>query len=112
MGDFDPEDLEEAFRKYLGTIPARGDALPLPHVPVEFVRALPLSQRHQSWHLSDSEERGVGHIGGLAFRRWGEMTGSGPVEPLARRVQPPPAEAKWATETEACLLYTSPSPRD
>lgn len=48
------------------------------------------------WHLDDSDERGVGNIAGLAFRRWGDIHGSGPVAPLAGAVRPPPVSKHGA----------------
>ena len=42
--------------------------------------ALTVGAGLQVWHLEDSEERGIGHLGGLAFRRWGDIGGSGPVQ--------------------------------
>jgi predicted Zn-dependent peptidase len=47
VGDFDPKDLEETFRKYFGTLAPRAELLPLPHAPVHFVTDKPLAQRHQ-----------------------------------------------------------------
>ena len=47
VGDFDPEDLEESFRKYFGTLAPANEPLPLPHAPVRFVMDAPLSERHQ-----------------------------------------------------------------
>jgi hypothetical protein len=60
----------------------------------------------QAWHLDDSEERGVGHIGGLAFRRWGDMAGSGPVEPLKHRVQPLPEGNSFSSKADEALAQT------
>jgi hypothetical protein len=60
----------------------------------------------QVWHLDDSEERGVGNIAGLAFRRWGDIHGEGPVEALASRIQPPPADPIGGPGTEQALAQT------
>lgn len=60
----------------------------------------------QAWHLDDSDERGVGNIAGLGFRRWGDVNGSGPVEALASRVQPLPDLASIRTQTDMVLAQT------
>lgn len=46
VGDFDPEVAEQAFLEFMGTIPAREEPLPLPHVPITFNTALPVGDRH------------------------------------------------------------------
>lgn len=52
VGDFDPEDVEKAFLEFMGTIPAREDPLPLPHLPITFNTEVPVSERHTVRHLS------------------------------------------------------------
>lgn len=47
VGDFEPKDLEESFRKYFGTLETRREPLPLPHAPVHFTLDTPVSERHQ-----------------------------------------------------------------
>ena len=46
----------------------------------------------------------MGHIGGPAFRRWGDMAGSGPVAPLTHRVQ---ARLTFSQLAQALLLSHS-----
>lgn len=46
VGDFDPKVAEQAFLEFMGTIPAREEPLPLPHVPITFNTALPVGDRH------------------------------------------------------------------
>lgn len=60
----------------------------------------------QTWHLDDSDERGVGNIAGLGFRRWGDVNGSGPVKALASRVQLPPDSSTIRTQTDMVLAQT------
>jgi hypothetical protein len=60
----------------------------------------------QVWHLNDSDERGVGNVAGAAFRRWGDVTGSGPVEPLRARVAPLPDPKTIKTPTDRALAQT------
>lgn len=52
VGDFDPEVAEQAFLEFMGTIPAREEPLPLPHVPISFNSSLPVSERHTVRHPS------------------------------------------------------------
>lgn len=60
----------------------------------------------QTWHLDDSDERGVGNIAGLGFRRWGDVNGSGPVKALTSRVQLPPDPSTIRTQTDMVLAQT------
>lgn len=60
----------------------------------------------QTWHLSDSDERGVGNVAGVGFRRWGDITGEGPVEPLRARVAPLPPPNTLKNKTDLALAQT------
>lgn len=45
-------------------------------------------------------------MAGLGFRRWGDITGSGPVEALRARVAPLPPPTTLRTKTDLALAQT------
>jgi predicted Zn-dependent peptidase len=97
VGDVDPVELEEGLLKYIGTVQARPeaaaaaaaappDAPPTPAAP-------PPEERHQVWHLRDSDERACAYIAGPAPNRWGNFTPAQQAARAAARgapVAPPP----------------------
>uniref|UniRef100_A0A6U0W9G0 Mitochondrial processing peptidase n=1 Tax=Polytomella parva TaxID=51329 RepID=A0A6U0W9G0_9CHLO len=74
VGDFDPRQLEEYLLTYLGTVRPQPSPLPITSHPLKF-RNPPRPERHQRWHLQDSDERACAYIGGRAPVRWGPING-------------------------------------
>ena len=109
VGDFEAGELERLCLEYLGTVPPRaarggaaaasdggaGAAAAEPAAPedrpVVFRTAVAPDERHQTWHLRDSDERACAYIAGPAPCRWGPFGERGPLPPLAGAVAPPPA---------------------
>ena len=72
VGDFDLERMEQATLKYLGTLDSpviKSDYLET-EKPIQFCTEVG-PDRHQVWHLQDSDERAVGYICGPAPSYWG-----------------------------------------
>ncbi|KAG2497394.1 hypothetical protein HYH03_004550 [Edaphochlamys debaryana] len=88
VGDFEPAELESLALRYVGTVRPRPAPEPLFMHPIAF-RNPPTTERHQTWHLRDSDERAVAYIGGPAPARWGPLGFFGPLEPLQRPIKPP-----------------------
>lgn len=84
VGDFDPEELEEAVLTYLGTVATKkiaqsaGDAL----LQSPTVCDPPLEEKHSVWHLKDSDERACAYIAGSAPCRWGPFSERKVPEPV------------------------------
>ncbi|GIL94695.1 hypothetical protein Vretimale_918 [Volvox reticuliferus] len=88
VGDFDAAELEALALDYVGTVAPRPAPQPLFVHPITF-RNPPLSERHQTWHLKDSDERAVAYIGGPAPARWGPLGYFGELQQLSGPVRPP-----------------------
>ena len=105
VGDFDEAELEQSILMYLGTVepkpslPLAGDAI----AQCPTVCNPALDERHQVWHLKDSDERACAYIAGVAPCRWGEFgRQQEPLVPMdaASIPSPPPPLAPGATEEE------------
>ena len=72
VGDFDLERMQQAALKYLGTLdnPVRKSDYLETEKPIQFCTDVG-ADRHQVWHLQDSDERAVGYICGPAPSFWG-----------------------------------------
>lgn len=88
VGDFKASELEDLVRRYVGTVRPRPAPLPLHMHPIVF-RDPPTPERHQTWHLKDSDERAVAYIGGPAPARWGPLGYFGPLEAVQGPIKPP-----------------------
>ncbi|KAG2437818.1 hypothetical protein HXX76_005438 [Chlamydomonas incerta] len=101
VGDFDAAELEHLALSYVGTARAAPAPEPLHMHPIVF-RDPPEQERHQTWHLKDSDERAVAYIGGPAPARWGPLGYFGPLAPLPGPVKPPmPTKAMMDPNTRA-----------
>ncbi|GLC34133.1 hypothetical protein PLESTB_000841000 [Pleodorina starrii] len=88
VGDFDAAELEALVLHYVGTVAPRPAPQPLFVHPIEF-KDPPPTERHQMWHLKDSDERAVAYIGGPAPARWGPLGYFGELQPLNGPVRSP-----------------------
>ena len=65
VGDFDPVELEDLVKKYLGTVAPAAQPIPRVEPPIQLQFPGP-EKRRQIWHLKDSDERAAAYIAGAA----------------------------------------------